>query len=729
MLLVCYHIVSGQHQFTNNGNFRIHGNTQVSFYGNLINNGTFVDSGNVITLKGNSVQKIGGTANTKFKNLTLDNNAGSQLTANESITGELTISAGTFSSNGFNFTLISDAKGTARIAPIQGNFSGNIVMQRYVTGPTSWRFLAAPVTGAKISDWQDDFVTSGFPGSTYPNFNFVSVYGYDETIPGTLENGYLAPGSSSNQIVPGNGYWCYMGPTPITVDVTGPPVKFNHNFNVSFTQSAGEDHDGWTMIGNPYPSTIDWDSPAWTKTNVNGAINIWNPERQQYSSYVSGLGTNGGSNFIASSQAFWIQTNAANPVLIATEQVKSGTQRSFMKNSQVFEKLKLTLSGNGFKDEAYVRFGPAATFFFDLEFDARKVFSDNPSAPGLSTIDSTGKDLSINSLPYISNSIRIPVKTITGLTGTYSLTLENDAGTFASYCLVLQDLYSGFKTKLSGYETYTFTLSDTTHAPRFVISVTRSPDVHVTPATCYESVDGDISVAAHGTGPWHYVWLNNQSQAVRMISSNHPVDTIHGVSPGDYVVNVAEQNSGCAMQSLSVHVTSPAPLTASFIVSKDTIYLEDGDSLTVTNASAGFQTTILSVDNATHTANFTHLKHRFTSRGIHRVKLVAQSGACSDSLSKSIYVLERNPTETQDLHVNVAVRVFPSPGDGLFYIESPGRNRFRFTVITSAGSQVFGEYLEGPITTIDLRSFSKGVYFYRIEIGNQQTSSGKLVIQ
>src|SRR6185312_15093816 len=124
--------VRAQKQFTNAGNFTIHSGVAVSFYGDLVNNGTLVDSGLVITLAGSSAQKIGGSSVTAFKNLTLNNSAGSYLSANEKISGALTITAGTFSTTGYDFTLISDANGTARIAPILGNFAGNITMQRYL---------------------------------------------------------------------------------------------------------------------------------------------------------------------------------------------------------------------------------------------------------------------------------------------------------------------------------------------------------------------------------------------------------------------------------------------------------------------------------------------------------------------------------------------------------------------------------------------------------------------
>lgn len=473
-LLLFSYSVTAQSQFTNAGNFTVHSGVAVSFYGDLVNNGTLIDSGLVMTLAGSSAQKIGGSALTKFKNLTLNNSAGSYLSADESISKELTITAGTFSTTGYNFTLTSDANGTARIAPIQGNFAGNITMQRYLpSGPTDWRFLASPVTGATIADWAHDFYTTGFPGSNNPANSFVSIYTYDETIAGSEDNGYNGVTNTTNPIVPGQGYWCYIGPVPLTFDVTGPPVTFTHTFSVSYTPSSGGAvNDGYVMIGNPYPSAIDWSSAAWTKTNINDAIYIWNSTNQQYASWIGGVSTNGGSNIIGSSQAFWVQTNGLNPVLTSTEDCKVSSNPTFLKTSaSSFSAMKLTINGNNFTDETVLQFGSGATKGYDYNLDARKLFSSNTLVPGIATQDTTLIDLSINSMPAVDSAIDIPVKALVGVTGVYSIIADSSSNVFAGYNVVLEDLVTGTKTNLDSTSTYTFTIADTTSAARFVLHI------------------------------------------------------------------------------------------------------------------------------------------------------------------------------------------------------------------------------------------------------------------
>lgn len=461
-----------QDQFTNCGNFMVHNGVAVTFYGNLINNKTFVDSGTGITLAGTSAQQIGGTAFCIFKNLTLNNASGSYLGVGEYLTNVLTITSGTFTTTGYNFTLLSTASGTASIAPILGNFAGNITMQRYLPkAATSWRFLASPVTDATIGSWQKYFATSGFPGSTAPNYPFISVYTYNETMPGSSQNGYVAATDSSNPLTPGVGFWCYLGPVPLTFAVTGPPVTFNHTFSVTYTQSAGSTNDGWNMVGNPYPSAIDWNSSAWTKTNINNAVYIWSDSLQQYASWVSGASVNGGSSIIASSQSFWVQANAASPSLISTENVKVAANPKFLKpfGTQNFDVLKFALSGNGFTDEALLRFGNGATNGYDVSLDARKIYSSNTQAPGIASQDSTTSDMSINSMPALTSSVYIPIKTLVGVSGTYTITLDSSSVLPVGFCFVLEDKVTGIKTNMNNMSSYTFSISDTTKAARFVL--------------------------------------------------------------------------------------------------------------------------------------------------------------------------------------------------------------------------------------------------------------------
>ncbi len=716
----------------------------ISLQGNWVNNspnGAFINSGTsgTVILNGSSQQSIGGTAGTGFKNLTLTNSAGALLTSSATLKGTLNVSNGIFNTNGNNFTLLSDALNTARIAPITGDISGNITMQRYMTTSVAgWRVVAAPVTGATLGSWEDNFVMTGFTGATYPMTPFVSVYTYTESAAGNYSIGYLPATNISNPITPGVGYWCYMSAGPVTVDVTGPPVKFNQTFTVSYTPSTGPTDDGYCMLGNPYPSSIDWSSPSWTKTNINNAIYIWNSQLQQYSSWVAGVGTNGGSNIIASSQAFWVQANAASPVLQCNENVKSETDQSFIRpaNGVQSHYMNLKLFGNGYSDETYIRFDAGATSQFDPALDARKFPSDNDQVPSLSSIDSSLADMSINSFPLPVSNLSIPLRTTVGASGTYTITGDSLLHMPFGSCLVLEDLVTGIMTDLRTTTSYTFSIDDTTAAPRFLLHLGKPIDVSSIASSCYNFSDGKAIAKGNGSGPWTYNWYNSSNTLISSLPNSVQPDTVLNLSAGVYFVKITDPNSVCGVTTNSVEIGQPELILASFNFLRDTVFLNQNDSLVITNTSSG--TAVYSWnfgDGSTPETGFTPGRHGYNTPGVYTVELTAGQGNCFSTFSKTVTVMHLNAVginENEPALVSTAPVIFPNPSNGRFYIQLQNTlsQNVKLELYSLSGTFVYSQDVNGGITETDVSHLSKGVYIYRLVPGGLgRPINGKLIIE
>lgn len=723
-------LIAAQQQFTNNGNLMIHAGGRMSVYGDFVNNGNFADSGTVLTLAGTTAQQLGGTSVTVFKNLTLNNAGGAYLSSNQSISGELNISSGTFTTTGYDFRLLSNAYGTARIAPILGDITGNITMERYISGPTDWRFLASPVTGATIGDWEDDFYTSGFPGSAYPAYWFTSIYSYDETVPGTSDNGYVAPTDSSNVLVPGTGYWCYIGPSPITVDVTGPPAKFTQTLSVSYSPSSGgSSEDGYVMVGNPYPCPIDWSASGWTKHNINDAIYIWNPVLQQYASWVSGTAINGGSNLIASSQSFWVQTNGSNPVLNCDESIKVSSNSAFLRPIAPagYDNLKLVIEGNGFVDETLIRFGSTATKSFDSQADARKLFSTNPLVPGIASEDSTLQDLSVNSLPAIDSQVHIPLKALVGVSGTYTLRTDSSAALSSDFCVVLEDLATGTKINLGTLSSYSFDIEDTTKAARFLIHISAPHETSVVAASCSNYHDGKAIAVAKGAGPWNYSWFNSSNVLLRQVQNSFTADTLQQLAAGAYTVQIDPVGGQCASSSMQVYVPAPSPVIAGFN-SADTLVL--GDSLMLQNYSFGAQTYTWDFGDNSTDNSAAPTAHHYNQQGEYQVRLIAFSGICSDTMMKKVVVTFPNTVGLKNNSLLSGITVYPNPNNGLFYVDAGEKHTEQASlfVYSISGELLFEQKLESGKTQIDLQQFAKGMYLYQIH-ASEAVISGRVILQ
>ncbi len=551
--------------------------TPLQIRGNWKNNGTFNHNNGSILLNGTSLQNIEG--NTRFYNLTLNNSSGA-LIANGStieIKKTLTIQSGTLNTND-NLVLLSDSTETARIAPLLSgaDITGEITMQRYVhdsgfSNPLGkWREIGSPVIGATFNDWQDDFTTWGLTGSNGFSINdFVSIYSYDETKPGVNDSGYVSPADINDLIEHKVGYWTYIDNTPLTIDVKGNPGKGSVNLNVTYTSStAGVDHDGWNLVANPYPSPINWDATGWTKVNIEDAIYVWNPTLQQYASYAGGIGVNGGTAHIASSQAFWVHAIGANPSLIAAESVKSAIDGTFKNNNIAPPRgLLLSITGNGFTDETAIRFSNAATDSFDISFDASKLWSFNPNVPSISTV-THNQDYSINTLAEFTESITIPVRVWTYVSNNFTITANLSDFPYPNACILLEDLANGNIQDLRTDSVYTCFIPDTTDLPRFLLHISMPVEKNIKHPLCNNQSNGEVIVKGTGSGPWSYTWKDLSGQILRIKNNVQTSDTLSNLAAGFYIVDV--QNTLCGNFSDTIQIINPTVISVTYNITQPT---------------------------------------------------------------------------------------------------------------------------------------------------------------
>ncbi|MEO5642302.1 MAG: PKD domain-containing protein [Bacteroidia bacterium] len=558
----------------------------ITMTGNWSNNGFFIEgTGGKVVCSGTVAQIIGGATTTTFRNLTIQNAAGVTINHHESIRGTLTLTSGMFTTTGRDFTLLSDATETARIGQITGgDITGNIIMQRYIyNGPTQWRQLGAPVTGATLQGWNDDLVTSGFPGSDYPTFSFYSVATYNEAVAGPKENGYSAPTNITNPITARKGYFVYAGPLPIPIDVQGPPLKNAQAFTLTRTVSAGPNQDGWNLVANPYPSTIDWDSPSFVRTGTDNVLQTWNPALVQYASYVGGVGVNGGTKYIPSSQAFWIHAIAANPAASIVEAVKSPVDATFMHSAQqtnVSNMLSLTLTGTMGADQSIVRFDAAATDSFDVNYDAYKTASMDTTMPYLSSSMDSVTDLTISTLGSLNSNVVVPLHVMVGISGNYFFRRDSISDLPYSTCVILEDLLNGTITALAQNTTYSCYISDTTAAIRFLLHFGPSLTTGNIAASCGSSSDGKAFAVGTGNGPWDYTWKDAAGNVVDVHNAINGTDTLYGLLPGKYSVEVNGNDGFCSFRSDTVTVNGPVPVqTGATIIPATCSYTDDGGIL------------------------------------------------------------------------------------------------------------------------------------------------------
>ncbi|MCB0430854.1 MAG: T9SS type A sorting domain-containing protein [Flavobacteriales bacterium] len=436
--------------------------------GNWIITGGFNHNNGLMYFNGSTAQTI--TGGLTYNDLTIDNASGVTILSGEhNLIGTLHTEAGTFTT-GDDFTLISNVSGTASIGEIKSgaDVTGDITVQRYITGNAGYRNVSFPVSGATLVQLNDDVTLTGIAGTGNEWEDYwTNMYWYDEDYAGTgdINEGWVAMSDVSDGLSNDKGYtlWMYDRDMPVTLDVTGPAVTGDVNIPLTYDNSGGPTDNGWNLVANPYPSTIDWDAANMNyNASVNNAIYVFRDDIQQYASYVGGVGTNGGSRYIPSCQAFWVQTNGSSPGLSMKESVKVDNDVTFYRVVSEYDNMvEVRIDGLGFQDQTTVRFSQDASANFDSELDAHKLISTTPDVPNLCTIDQANEIYSINTQPELQGETTIPMDVMVEHGAKYTLTFSQLSTLEPEITVTLVDHITGKEQDIRKKSTYEFT-GDTT---------------------------------------------------------------------------------------------------------------------------------------------------------------------------------------------------------------------------------------------------------------------------
>lgn len=457
-------------------------------------------------------------------------------------------------STGTVFTTVPSCSFTAPI-------TGDIAMERYIdSGETYWRFFSSAVQGATIGDYQDDFVTAGYPGSPFPNFGWVSIYNYDETLGAGL--GYVPISSSAQVIQSGEGLMVWSGDTitgtqPFTVDLQGVPNQGDIDMPITFTSTGATTEDGWNLVGNPYASTIDWESTAWTKSNMANATYILNPDNQQYATYVNGASVNGGSRYIASQQAFWVFATGGGASLVAREAVKSANDQAFLKNGGISPGVNISVSGFGMIDECVIRHVDEANDEYDWEYDAYKVYGSGVN-PTISVINSIDEDLVVHSFDKEYQEWEIPLKINVFQNGFYDIEFNNISELDVP-CLKMEDTYTGIFYSIDEGAAINIEMSDTTTQARFILHLGRNYEMNETSVGCHGDANGSILIDLDSDLNINYD-LEFGSELISGTSTANPL-LIENLAAGTYSLQVNGLQNLCDNSNFTFVVPSPAPIS------------------------------------------------------------------------------------------------------------------------------------------------------------------------
>jgi hypothetical protein len=271
---------------------------------------------------------------------------------------------------------------------------------------------------------------------------------------------------------------------------------------ITHTNNGNASADGWNLVGNPYPSAIQWNNGAgWARTNIDPTVWVWDVVGRVWHSFNANtsLGdlTNG---IIASGQGFWVYAPAVGAATITiNEAAKSvaGSGSYFRDKGDDRVAIRVSLGNHSITDNAFVVLGKETGKDYLRSIEAVKpLLGIEPVAVYL--VDSSDRNLGhYASTGFIKD--RLPIRIQLEQNGEYQFSFEDMNGFpgFESYYLI--DDYLGESIRIASGKPYTFTVSDSkeTKTDRFFLSSTPlAKDVTNLPSFSYypNPVSGTLTV-------------------------------------------------------------------------------------------------------------------------------------------------------------------------------------------------------------------------------------------
>jgi hypothetical protein len=744
------------------------GPTTLNVAGNFTDNGTFTAGANTVVFNGTSIQNLQGTSVTVFNNINVTNTTGGppgvRIESNKNIRGTLSLSPGaTFDADGSAgaaiFTLLStddDPAVDAAIAALSGGaqVTGNVTIQRYMSveggsnSPTFdngriYRYISSPVSNAAVSQIQTEIpVTGSFTGTSVCSGcgTTQSMFAYNEAVTtdtngsggNTVDDGYIDfPNASNTEILtPGRGYTIFVrgNVAPVSTngharwDVRNPinsgAVSFNSH--VTYTSSGNNANDGWNMVGNPYPSTIDWNAATgWTKTGLNNTIymrdNASNPI--VYATFNGTVGTNGGSRYIPMGQAFFVKSDGGPIDFQATEDVKApGNPAIFFREPAPTNVLRIALRQGNVRDEVVVHLRNDASDGYDSRIDAYKLKN---SSFNLATFIEGGTQLAINSMsPDIGCGKVINLDVSEVQAGSYELFFSDFESFAANSVITLRDAFADKTIAVRGTNSYTF---DVTADPasfgagRFSVIISPAPvtDMAVTaPVSVCASDDVKITIPNTEKG-YRYSVISQGESVLNIEGTGKSLDLIvprQKLVLGRNTLQVEAQSTLCP----NVKISGLAIVTVEE-VQQAVIEVIDENTL-ASNYSSGNVWYLNGKQISDYSGQFLDVKES----GVY--KLIVNAGSC-------VTFAEREFVYSVVEDGGVTVSVFPNPvkSGEVLTVRSKNPDLKRVSITNSVGVEIGVVILETDesgepgtyVGTFDIRQFPSGLYLVKVKDGDK----------
>jgi hypothetical protein len=415
-----------------------------------------------IVVAGNAANPLVLSGTQTFGSITV--NPGARLTLDSE---NISASSINIISNGTGMgTVLDNTNLTTRNASVKVQLTG----KTGVSTNDNWWYITTPVTGATSAVFKNDV---------------SNLFGYYDEATATYPQ--ITTTTSLNK---GNGYLVKLGGANAYYDLAGTLNNGDVTVNLTRTGTTNAKR-GFNLVGNPYPSYINWNTLLGSRTDIRPTI--WYRSRTAGGQMVfdtwngltgTGAGKNGTvSQYITPMQAVWVKVDkdgtTGDPVLNTVQLTFSNTVRSHRPSGNATSSLlrapqqnelqliRLQVSNGTNRDETILMASELASNGID-RYDAEKMQNNNTEIPEIA-IWMNNTETAINAVNQFPLNTEIPLIFRPGKDGNFSLSATEIKTAEENIEFILKDSNGDTETILNNGDKYSFAAATTDTGNRFAL--------------------------------------------------------------------------------------------------------------------------------------------------------------------------------------------------------------------------------------------------------------------
>ena len=431
------------------------------------------------------------TSNNTVNDLTI--NTGAHLTLNSGFTVSATkLYINSDAANGTGtFVDLNNAGGLS--------VSGTTEVHQYITNGRNW-YVSSPVSLASSNVFAASVLKPlHYYGEAISDWYHIT----DMSTSLSVMSGYVANIATSGNVIFTGG------------DLNTGPL------NTSLSNS-GATKTGYNLIGNPYPSFLNWESVLSSANTANLSTTMWYRTKNGSNNYVfdtynatDHFGTNNNgtavTQFIPPMQAVWVKVATGVGTIGFDNSMRSHQNQSItsnrlkapgaVKSSQRI--LRLQVSNGVNSDETIILYNNNASDEFDT-YDSPKMSNNNYKIPEIYTKAGNEK-LVINGLSEFDLYDEIPLGFFTGESNAFTIKATDINNFNSDITIILKDKLMDAEQELTTTNNYSFNSDTTNTLDRFSIEFrsSKAPTAIVTNKNdqsirIYKNANNQISVSFDG---------------------------------------------------------------------------------------------------------------------------------------------------------------------------------------------------------------------------------------